>query len=108
MEVSIRQKGSRKLILGFVAGVIAAYILYWVQLQGYKPNGFAIIGWAAPTAWGLVGLLEVLMNRPFSEMEDWWGSLMGWQRGVIGLFVVIIAFAIMIGGIAVAGLLGII
>ena len=33
---------------------------------------------------------------------------MGWQRGVIGLFVVIIAFAIMIGGIAVAGLLGII
>lgn len=108
MEASIRKKGSKKLMFGAIAGVIAAYFVYWLQLQGYSPNGFALIGLGAPAAWGLVGLLEVLINRPFSEMEDWWNGLRGWQRGVIGLCVAVFAFAMMIGCIALAGILGII
>jgi len=82
--------------------------VYWLQTKGYSPNGFAMIGLGAPIAWGLVGLLEMLMNRPFSEMESWWNALKGWQRGVIGLFVVIIAFGLMILAIAGAGILGLI
>ena len=59
----------------------------------------------APIAWRLVGLLEVLMNRPFSEMEFWWNALKGWQRGLIGLFVVVVTFGLMALAIAGAGIL---
>ncbi|HEU0265784.1 MAG TPA: hypothetical protein VFR01_08675 [Geobacterales bacterium] len=108
MESSIRTQGIKKLLLGTIAGVLAAYFVYWLQLQGYHPNSFALVGLGAPAAWGLVGLLEVLMNRPFSEMEDWWGGLRGWQRGVLGLLVVVIAFALLMGAVAAAGMLGLI
>lgn len=108
MESSIRKRGIKKLIVGAIAGLIVGYFVYWLQLQGYSPKGYALIVLGAPVAWGFVGLLEVLMNRPFSEMEEWWNSLKGWQKGVIGLVVTAIAFAIAIGAIATAGILGII
>jgi len=108
MKKSIRNQGTKKLIVGFVAGIIAAYFLYWIDKNGYRLNGFALITIAGPAAWGLVGLLEVIMNRPFSEMEDWWDSLKGWQRGIIGLFVVFIAIVLLFSSIAIAGILGII
>ena len=108
MEASIRKKGLVKMATGFLALIGAGYFVYWLQTQGYSPNGFAMIGLGAPAAIGLVGLLEVLMNRPFSEMEDWWNGLRGWQRGVLGMLVVILAFVLMIAGVAAAGILGII
>lgn len=103
MESSIRLNGVKKLVTGAFAGVAAAYFVYWLQLQGYSPSGIALIGLAAPAAWGFVGLLEMLMNRPFTDMEVWWNSLHGWQRGVLGVFVVIMAFTLMIASIGLAG-----
>ena len=103
MELSIRQKGIVKLLIGGLAGIAAAYTLYVLDQSGTTINGFYLISIAAPAAWGLGGLLELIMNRPFSEMEVWWGSLKGWHRGVIGLFVVILSFALMISAVAIAG-----
>jgi hypothetical protein len=108
MDTSIRKKGTKKLAIGAVAMVAVSYFVYWLQLQGYSPNSFALIGLGAPVAIGLVGLLEVLMNRPFSEMEEWWNALKGWQRGILGLMVVILAFALLIAAMATAGILGLI
>jgi hypothetical protein len=108
MSISVRKRGIRRFLLGFAAGVAAGFFLYWLQQQGYMLNSFAMIAVATPAAWGLVGLLEIITNRPFSEMEDWWNGLRGWQRGILGLFVVIFAFALLIGGIAAAGFLGLI
>jgi len=108
MELSIRKKGLGKMVTGFLALIGASYFVFWLQTKGYSPNSFAMIGLGAPAAIGLVGLLEVLMNRPFSEMEQWWNGLRGWQRGLLGMLVVILAIALLFGGIAVAGILGII
>lgn len=108
MEGSIRKKGFIKIAIGIVAGIAVTYFVFWLQSQGRTPNSFALIGLGAPVAIGLVGLLEAIMNRPFSEMEDWWGSLKGWQRGVLGLLVVIIAFSIIVGAMATAATLGLI
>ena len=106
--MSIRKQGTKKLLVGLIAFILIGYFVYWLQKQGYSPNSFAMIGLGAPIAWGLVGFLEVLMNRPFSEMESWWNSLKGWQRGLIGLIVVVIAFALIILGMAGANVLGLI
>jgi hypothetical protein len=108
METSIRKKGTKKLAIGIFSLIGVSYFVYWLQQQGYTPNSFALIGLGAPVAIGLVGLLEVAMNRPFSEMEEWWDDLKGWQRGILGVLVVILAFAVLIGGMATAGILGLI
>ncbi len=108
MGSSIRRKGYKKLCIGSVALIVVSSFVYWLQLQGYSPTSFALMGLAAPVAIGLVGFLEVLMNRPFSEMEAWWNSLKGWQRGLLGLLVVIVAFSVLIAGMVTANLLGLI
>lgn len=103
MELSTRQKGLLKLLIGGLAGIVAGYLLQIMQESGTTVNMFYLAAIAAPAAWGLGGLLEAIMNRPFSEMEDWWSSLKGWQRGVLGLFAVILSFALMISAVAIAG-----
>ena len=108
MEAWIRATGSKNLFTGIVALFAVSGFVYWLQLQGYSPNSFALMGLAAPVAIGLVGFLEVLMNRPFSEMEEWWNNLKGWQRGVLGLFVVILAFSLLIAGMVTANYLGLV
>lgn len=108
MQPSIRRNGFIKLLIGLASFVAVTLFVIWLKSQGYTPNSFALIGLGAPVAIGLVGLLEVLMNRPFSEMEGWWNGLQGWQRGLLGLLVVVIAFAIIIGAMVGASTLGLI
>lgn len=108
MTASTRKKGMKKTTVGIVALVAVSYFIVWLQGLGYTPNSFALIGLGAPVAIGFVGFLEMIMNRLFSEMEDWWGGLKGWQRGMLGLLVVMLAFAALIGGMATAGVLGLI
>lgn len=92
MDASTRNNRLKKLALGAIALVAVFWFVLWLQRQGNTPNSFALIGIGAPVAIGLVGLLEIIVNRPFSEMEEWWNNLKGWQRGVLGLLVVIVAF----------------
>ena len=103
MDLSVRKKGLFKLLAGSLAGIAAGYLLHYMETSGMHINMFYLAAIAAPAAWGLGGLLELIMNRPFSEMEVWWGSLKGWQRGVLGLFVVILSIALMISAVAIAG-----
>lgn len=108
MDASIRKNGFKKLALGTAALVAVFWFVLWLQRQGYSPNSFALIALGAPVAIGFVGLLEITVNRPFSEMEEWWNNLKGWQRGVLGLLVVIVAFVLLACGMATAGILGLI
>ena len=103
MELSTRQKGILKLLIGSLAGIAAGYILHILEESGTTINMFYLAAIAAPAAWGLGGLLEFILNRPFSEMETWWNSLKGWQRGILGIIVVILFFALMISSVGIAG-----
>ena len=103
MELSVRQKGLLKLLIGGLAGIAAGYLLQIMQESGTTVNMFYLVAIAAPAAWGLGGLLEFILNRPFSEMETWWNSLKGWQRGILGFIVVILSFVLMIASVGIAG-----
>ncbi len=56
---------------------------------------FAMIPLALPGAWALMGLLEVVTGVPFTQVAQKWDELAGWQRGVLGVLVVIVAFVVM-------------
>ena len=103
MESSIRKKGLLKFIKGSFAGVSAGALLHQLQLSGETLNIFYLLAIATPAAWGLVGFLEMIINRPFSEMEIWWGSLKGWQRGVLSLLVVILSVVLMFSVVFILG-----
>lgn len=106
MELSIRKKGIIKILIGIIAFIVISFLVVWLTRHGYTPRTFMLIVLGTPVAIGFVGLLEVLMNRPFSEMEDWWNNIKGWQRVLIGVFVVIVVFGIIIVGVSVATTLG--
>jgi len=103
MEACFRKKGLFKLLVGGLAGIVAGFLLHYMETRGMHINMFYLVAIAAPAAWGLGGLLEFIMNRPFSEMEVWWSSLKGWQRGALGLLIVILSFSLMISAVAIAG-----
>ena len=89
--MNTRQKGALKLALG--TPVFGA-ILFWVYTSNpkgghmtYEPTLMAL-----PGAYAVVGLVECTTGIPFSRFNDLWMALKGWQRGVLGIAVVILVF----------------
>lgn len=101
--MTVRLDGAKKIALGIVGSVLAWYLVAWIRQKGYTPNAFAMIPLATPAAWGLAGLLEVVTGLPFTGIAQKWDDLAGWQRGVLGLLVVALAFVVMMGAIVLFG-----
>ena len=38
-----------------------------------------------------VGIVELLTGRPYQQLAEAWMALRGWQRGVIGTLIVLVA-----------------
>jgi hypothetical protein len=47
----------------------------------------------------LVGLVEVVSGAPVSKVASAWDASAGWQRGVLGILVVALAFILMMIGV---------
>ena len=99
MTENVRLMGGLKLLGG--ALVFAAILAYLMQ-HGLEPGRtpFKIIGPAIPGAFALVGLVEVVTGMHVTEVASAWDALAGWQRGILGTLVVVIAFVLMMGGVA--------
>ena len=54
--------------------------------RGWTIHGY---GWGIPGAFALVGLLQLVSGVPFSELSTRWDSLAGWQRGFLGVAIVV-------------------
>ena len=93
--MGIRSAGAIKVALGTAAAVAVGIFVAWLRGKGYSPNMFAMIPLALPGAWALMGLLEVVTGVPFTQVAQKWDELAGWQRGVLGVLVVIVAFVVM-------------
>ncbi len=93
--MSIRSAGAIKFALGTAGAVVVGFFVAWLRGKGYSPNMFAMIPLALPGAWALTGLLEMIAGVPFSQVAQKWDELAGWQRGVLGVLVVIVAFVVM-------------
>jgi hypothetical protein len=54
-------------------------------------NPFMLIPAGVPFAYFCIGVIELFTGRPFQELADAWMGLKGWQRGVIGTLIVVLA-----------------
>lgn len=98
MSAGIRAGGTKRLLLGSLGMVVVCLLIYFIRLQGYTPTSTAMIPLAVPGAYALMGMLEIVAGVPFSEIAQKWDDLAGWQRGILGTVVVIIAFALIMVG----------
>jgi hypothetical protein len=93
------RKTGLMLFLGAAAlSALYAGVATWLSNRGWQPHG---IGWFVPAGFMLAGLVQVVSGVPFSQLAARWDSLRGWQRGVLGVLIVILAFLF----VAVAGYL---
>jgi hypothetical protein len=103
MNQGIRKKGFLKFCIGSLAAVAVGFFHYWLNTRGYEFSLWGFIAFGLPGAYGAAGLLELITGIPFAQLAGKWDELKGWQRGIIGILVVIICFGILIGGLAIWG-----
>jgi hypothetical protein len=97
--VDTRTRGLLKFIGSGLLGAIAIYFfVHSERFQSGVVGPVKLIAVAVPGAYSLVGFLEFVSGISFGKLASSWDSLMGWQRGVIGLVVVAAAFAALIFG----------
>lgn len=102
---SARRAGLWKLAVGGGGWILCGLLFYAMQSSDWTPKASGanrlLILLALPGAWALAGLLELATGRSFASLGARWEALSGWQRGLIGLAVVVAAFATMILGVAI-------
>jgi len=101
LDRNIRLRGLLKLLAGAAGfSVVFWFILTYGQRPGFGgirgPVGPAIIA-GLPGVLALGGLIELVTGVSIKEMAARWDSLTAWKRGLLGLFVVILALAATIG-----------
>ena len=91
----VRRKGLFKFLIGALVFAVVLGVL--LQLLEYVSNLIVPIGLLLPGAYALAGLVEFITGIPFFELARRWDSLKGWQRGVFGTAIVVMALFLIIG-----------
>jgi hypothetical protein len=79
-------------------GVVFAAILvlmHWLSAHGYRFH-FAVIGASLPFVFVCAGFIGAVTGSPYSRLAQRWMGLAGWQRGVLGAFIVFAALVIIL------------
>lgn len=90
-----RSLGLKKLIVGG-----AASVLLWLMSGKPSASGgaFKLILFALPLVVAMMGFLETSSGIPFSRFSEAWDELQGWQRGVLGVAIFVVAVVVIMGG----------
>jgi hypothetical protein len=95
----VRKRGLRHfalwLLVFLAAMAVPLFVLPRFNVQLTPPG---MIPFALPGAFALKGLLEFILGVPFLELARRWDDLNGWQRGVLGTIIVLVALVVIIGG----------
>lgn len=102
--MDMRAKGLAKL----VGGVLVYVILFSTVLKnglGDPAHGgpFKLIVLGVPGAFLLSGLIELVTGAPFQHVAEKWDMLQGWQRGIFGILIVVLAIIAMMGAVVMFG-----
>lgn len=97
------KSASSKILLGLIGTVLVV-----VSILAYDSGSFLeqrgsyyAMGAAAPFVYFLIGILELVLGVPFSELGDKWDDLKGWQQVLLGAVVIVLAiFAALLGMVA--------
>jgi len=86
---SVRHRGFVKVIIGVPLGI--GWFLFQQRIEVMSEwLRMAVPGF--PGVLALIGLVELTSGIPISRLSNAWDGLPGWQRGVIGILI-LIAFA---------------
>lgn len=93
----VRSLGLKKLIVGGAASVL---MLLWLMSGKPSASGgaFKLILFALPLVMAMMGFLETSSGVPFSRFSEAWDELRGWQRGVLGVAIFVVAVVVIMGG----------
>jgi hypothetical protein len=89
----VRRKGLLRFAAFALCLTIPIFVLPYFHQQLTPPG---MIPFALPGAFGLSGLIEVITGVSFFEFARRWDELKGWQRGVFGTFIVLVAGLVII------------
>ena len=93
----VRSLGLKKLIAGGAASVL---MLLWLMSGKPSASGgaFKLILFALPLVVAMMGFLETSSGVPFSRFSEAWDELQGWQHGVLGVAIFVVAVVVIMGG----------
>jgi len=103
MDKNVRKKGFLKFVVGVAGAIGVGFFHYWLNTKGYEFTLWGLIAFGLPGAYGGAGLLEMTTGVPFTQLAKNWDDLKGWQRGVMGVLVVVLCLGVLIGGLALWG-----
>jgi len=75
--------------IGICAAVVGIILL--IERMGFVPGPIAMVGLAIPFVPLYVGIIEVITDIPFFELARRWDNLKGWQRGLYGTTIIVLA-----------------
>src|SRR5438552_1943183 len=94
----VRKRGLKMLIIGAVLFAAILGLMYWLSAHDYRFH-FAIIPAALPFVLVCVGFIEAVSGVPYRHLAERWMALRGWQRGVLGTFIVVAALCLILAGV---------
>jgi len=91
----IRKRGLQMFAIG--GGIFAAilFLMWWLSAHSYHFH-FAVIAASLPFAYACIGFVEIVTGAPYQRLAQSWMSLRGWQRGVLGTFIVVASLVIIL------------
>jgi len=94
----IRKRGCRLLVGGGVVFGAILYVMYWMSAHQHRIV-FPVIGAAFPFVFICVGFIEAVTGVPYSRLANAWMRMAGWQRGVLGTFIILAALVFILLGV---------
>jgi hypothetical protein len=94
-SIQIRKRG---LIMFVIGGIVFAGILclmYWLSAHNHQFN-LEVIGASLPFVVACIGFIELVSGAPYYQLARRWMDLQGWQRGVLGTFIVLASLVIIL------------
>jgi len=102
VQRSVRKRGLKYMGLGLMISLPLWGLVVWLVAKGFTFH-FALVPACLPFAYVCMGLVELVSGRPFQQLGRAWMDLKGWQRGVLGTFIILVAIAVMICAVALIG-----
>jgi hypothetical protein len=96
-RTSIRRKGLLRFVIGLAVFAVGLTIpLFVLPYFNHQLTPTDMIPFSLPGAYALSGVIEFVTGVSFLEFARRWDELEGWQRGIFGTFIVVIALFLII------------
>ena len=93
----VRSRAFRRMIWAAIIAVLFLGLIIWMSYDGWQFHGPGI---GLPLLPFLYFSAEFITGVPFSKLSENWDRLKGWQRGVLGTFIVLIGGSLFVIGFA--------